>query len=299
VLTTSAGFADLEQQSLLAVGAVTIHGPRAVPLQQLIGIYGSSFSSHGGSLLADLPEEALQIAIGMEAEAAADRFVRQVATYESLLQTSGDPLWTAVTGYYAGFFAANALMLGVGRGLLRVDPTTVTVAQSGGLHRVEVAPGGSVGHLSLRLTPVSGYGSHVATWAAVRDLLTVLGATAGNGAREAQTFVALGALIVGPPWLSRERNDMNYDFRRNPFLAGFWSRELPDLTGENAVASRILSVLSPRPEQRFELVMAGCASLFFGLSRRFVARGGRLDPQRRATRRRVMGACPSLEWLVG
>jgi hypothetical protein len=298
VLTASAGFADLEQHSLLALGNVTIHHRQPFALEQLLAVYGGAFTAHGAGLSADLPEETLQIALGTEAEAAGDRFVRQLATYDSMSQAGMDPLWTAVTGYYAGFFAANALMLACGRGVLRVDRAAITAAQARGLHRVNIRPGVTFGQLQLSLTPITGPASHQATWAAVRDLLNDLAATAGNGQREELTFSALAAMIVGPNWLSRERNDINYDFKRNPFLAGFWPRELPSLIDEAAVENRILTIVAPRPEQRFELVMAGCASLFFGLGRSFRARGGKIDPQRRKRRQEAMTACPALSWLV-
>jgi hypothetical protein len=298
VLSASAGFADLEQLSLLALGTVTLHHKQSFALEQLLSLYAGSFSLQAGVLSADLHEETLQIALGTEAEAAADRFVRQLSTYDRLSEAGADPLWTAVTGYYAGFFAANALMLACGRGLLRVASSAISVAQVGGLHRVGLGQGTTVGHLKLSLTPITGPASHQATWAAVRELIDGLSRTPGNGPREAQTFAALADLIVGPPWLNKERNDINYDFKRNPFLAGFWPRELPSLTDERAVEARILNVMGPRPEQRFELVMAGCASLFAALSRSFLGRGGKIDPQRRSRRTEAMAACPSLTWLL-
>jgi hypothetical protein len=298
VLTASAGFSDLEQLNRFALGNVTLHHKQSFTLARLISVYGSSFALQGALLTADLQEEALQVALGTEAEAAVDRFVRQLVTYDRLSTAGVDPLWTAVTGYYAGFFAANALMLACGRGLLRVNTTVISVAQTGGLHRVRLGQGSAPNDINLTLTPVAGPGSHQATWASVRELLMDLAATVGNGPHEAQTFASLAGLIVHPRWVSTERNEINYDLERNPFLAGFWSRELPSLTGENALESRILSATSLRPEQRFELVMTGCASLFGGLSREFLRRGGKVDPQRRGWRRAAMASCPDLQWLL-
>jgi hypothetical protein len=298
MLTASAGFADLEQFSLLALGNVTLHHTQPFGLEQLLGLYGDSFALEGDTLTAELPEDVLHIALGTEAEATEDRFARQLATYDRLSDAGVDSLWTAVTGYYAGFFAANALMLSCGRGLLRVDSSAIAIAQGGGLHQLKVDEGATLGHLRLSLTPMTGSASHQATWVAVRNLVTALSDTVGNGPREAQTFTALAALIVAPRWLSKERNDINYDFRRNPFLAGFWPRELPTLTGEEAVEKRILTVLNPRAEQRFELVMVACASLFGALSRNFLDRGGKLDPERRRRRQETLSACPGLHWLL-
>ncbi len=298
MLASSAGFADLEQFSLLAIGNVTLHRGQALDLVDLMSVYGSSFSVQGGDLIADLHEEALQIALATEAEAAIDRFVRQLTTYEELSTTGSDPLWTAVTGYYAAFFVSNALLLACGRGFVRVDTSQITGAQQGGLHRVRLAQGATLGHLELRLTPMGKEGSHKATWKGVRELLADRATTVGNGTREAQVFASLAALIVAPIWLSQERNDINYEFKRNPFQAGLWPRELSHLADAEAIEDRILASISPRPEQRFELVMAGCASLLASLFHRFLVRGGKIDPQRRRRRTTAMLSCEHLTWLV-
>jgi hypothetical protein len=298
VLASSAGFADLEQYSLLSLGSVTLHQSQPFDVAQLMAVYGTSFSTQGTALVAEIHEQALQLALGTEAEAALDRFVRQVATYEELANVASDPLWTAVTGYYAAFFAANALLLACGRGFVRVDTSQIAIAQQGGLHSVRLTPGSTFGQLELRLTAMGTGGSHHATWKTVRGVLDDCAATVGNGTREAQVFASLAALIVGPRWLSDERNDINYAFRRNPFLAALWTRELSHLVDHDALEGRLLAAMAPRPEQRFELVMVGCASLLRGLFRRFLTRGGKIDPHRTKRRASAMAACPQLAWLV-
>jgi hypothetical protein len=202
-----------------------------------------------------------------------------------------------VTAYYAGFFAANALMLACGRGFVSIDPSVVSAAKSRGLYTVTVRPASSTGQLNLVLSKID-RGSHQATWRALRELVDLLSAVTGNGPREVQTFTALSALIARPLWLNRERNDINYDFARDPFQASLWARELPHLPNEAAVEARVLTIVAPRAEQRFELVIASCASLLGGLFHGFTRRGGKMDPQRKQRRLGCMSACPHLTWLA-
>jgi len=297
MLTRSAGFADLEQLSTVALGRVALHHKQPFRLDQLLEAYGSVFSLTKAGLEADLPEEALQIALGTEAETATDRFTRQLATYDSLSGNGKDPLWTAVTAYYAGFFAANALMLACGRGFVNVNPSAVSAATSRGLYSVSVSPASGAGQLNLALSKID-QSSHRATWHELQVLVDFLSAVAGNGPRERQTFTALSALIARPAWLSQARNEINYDFARDPFQASLWPRELPHLPDEAAVEARILTIIAPRAEQRFELVIASCASLLGGLFQGFARRGGKMDPQRKQRRLGCIAACPHLTWLM-
>jgi hypothetical protein len=297
MLTGSAGFADLEQLSTIALGGVTLHVKQPFRLTQLLELYGTSFSLTQDGLEADLPEEALQIALGTEAEAAADRFTRQLATYDSLSGNGKDPLWTAVTAYYAAFFVANSLMLACGGGFVNINPSVVSAAKSRGIYSVRVRPASGAAQLNLVLNEVD-KSSHQATWRELRRLVDFLSHVAGNGPREAHAFTALSALIARPAWLSHARNQINYDFALDPFQASLWPRELPHLLDEEAVQQRVLTILAPRAEQRFELVIASCASLLSGLFRGFARRGGKMDPQRKQRRLDCIAACPHLAWLM-
>jgi hypothetical protein len=71
----------------VALGSVTLHHKQPFRLNHLLEAYGSSFAHTADGLQADLPEEALQIALGTEA--AADR---QTALPDSSRRTATSTL---------------------------------------------------------------------------------------------------------------------------------------------------------------------------------------------------------------
>jgi hypothetical protein len=241
----------------------------------------------------DCYDTSLQLATLTHAELAYDRFVRQYASALSAMSsTDHDAHWAAVTCYYAAFFAAQSLLLQVGRGAIRV-PRLPSLTFSGVFAVERQASPRSAGLLEFRLRRL-GSASHRQTWQQVTRLIddALLHESAPRPILILQT---LKLLIEKPELLSDARNAINYDITSSPYTASRWTSLLLDLTEADEIEDALARATDLKPSQRFELVALGLAALSVTLRHDRTARGGQWDKRQLEARDRTL---PARVWFV-
>lgn len=293
MIRTSVAFADLALASQSAVGQSSNSLSHPFSLVQLAKAYESAWYQVANDWHLDLPREVLQQATLTHAEMAGDRFVRQMSTLFDSVGSANDAHWTAVTSYYAAFFAAQTLLLMTGRGAMRIAPTLGLPFR--GVAAIRSAPSlVAAGHVTLATSTV-GAGSHRATWQQSLDLIDEI-LVNETDARTTLVLSTLKREIRGSDWLSDARNSINYDVTSSPFASGaLWSSLLLDLTDPGMVEDELARTLQERPERRFEAVALALGCLATQLRSEFRRRGGRLDNRQTTRRAKVL---PKWGWLT-
>lgn len=290
MLTKSLAMAELAQRGLVALGASTNSLTHPFSLIDLFESDASGWQQAAGTLWSNtFVAEDAQLATLTHAEMATDRFCQQLRTYMGAVQGDSDPQWTAITGYYLSFYAAQTLLLQAGGGAVRISGSGSLPFR--GVLRVErqTLAGGRV---EITLSRV-GKGSHRATWDQTSELIDDLVANESD----ARTIVILKTLrseIKLPQILSDLRNEINYDLTSSPFMAASWSSLFMKVASTDELEDE-LSRASQLRAERFEIVTMGLAALSSNLRNEFHGRGGRLDKRQKAARQATrVGA----EWLV-
>ncbi|MBM7078054.1 hypothetical protein [Micromonospora humida] len=240
----------------------------------------------------DFPAESVQLATFTHAEMAADRFSRQLASALDGVANGADPHWTAVTTYYASFYAAQSLLLRCGSGAVRF--TGVRGLPFQGVYAISAkASNVYAGRVAVRLSSVGG-SSHRATWREIVDLLDDLVGIESNP-RAILVLETLKKEISRPRWLSDARNEINYDLTSSPFRMPNWPSLLFKLDNESQVEDELARSEQVRTERRFEIVTMSLAILSAQLREEYRVRGGRIDSRQIREREAIL---PSHSWLV-
>lgn len=283
MLESSAAFAELRQWNLDATGAArSRHG---LDLGLLLELNEGSISPSAGAFELDLVDQNLQEAWIADFERSYTRFVVQLATYGTVVGARIDPMWTAVTGYYASFMGATALLSAIGhaaRNLARpIGP------MSRGLHVFTTRPSIYPGRTVFQITP-SRRDSHRFVWSSLVARFTSLSMVDPTDTYTNGVLAALCNLVQHPSWLSDFRNRINYSVDEDPALSTPWASEVRTLTARGVVERRIQSAGPIRDEQRVELVAMACASLVSALYSDYRRRADRPDPRPGDWRRRYL-----------
>jgi len=115
VLRASVAYAELRERSRQALGRERLL--RDFDIAALISVYATTFNPVTGSTYAaEIPEAEFRQAMIGDLESVFDRCVAQCLAYGYLLDSEVDPVWTAVTGYYAAFFGVRLLHAAIGTG---------------------------------------------------------------------------------------------------------------------------------------------------------------------------------------
>jgi hypothetical protein len=235
-------------------------------------------------------EPVVQAAFVADLECVLDRFVVQLVTYGSLVDSGIDPAWMAVTGYYAAFFAASALLVCIGVCNRRVPALGALPPAT--YHITATTIGVGTVRLELRSTPAS----HAIVWNAVATLIGRLQTVPGLDARSAAVLGSLLDTVIHPTLLSDVRNDINYSIDEPVYVRAPWACEVKPLNSADALEDRLLRRGRIREEARIELACLGCGSLAAALYADYLARPGKRD-RRRAERRRALLDGHAVEWI--
>jgi hypothetical protein len=260
---------------------------------ELAQIAATGWRWGGQGWIADVPEVVAQTAALTHAEMATDRFCRQ---FSSVMHALTDPVadahWTAVTCYYAAFFAAQALLLQVGRGAVRL-PRALGLPMKG-VFSIETSPSPiGVGQTEITLTSLSG-NPHKQSWTQVKRLIDDVLAVEVD-ARPTVVLDTLNREIAQPNWLSDLRNEINYDVTSSPFASKMWSSLLTRIDDAERVEDELARSTQEKSERRFEIVAMALASLSAQLRSEHVKRGGRIDKRQKDNR---VSLIPNHPWLA-
>lgn len=296
MLDGSVSAADMGQRGLVATSTATNSLSHPFSFVDLVDTDARGWTNMGGGAWTnDFVPDAVELATFTHAEMATDRFAQQMASVLDAVASGSDPHWAAVTTYYAAFYAAQALLLQVGQGAIKL-PTSATRPFSGVL-AVSTAPSATaLGRRSVELRKVGG-SSHRATWQQLTGLIDDLLVT-DTAPRTVLVLETLRREVESPAWpawLSDLRNDLNYDITSSPYAKRFWSSLLFDLDDPGDVEDELARSFQRIPERRFEIVALGCACLSKRLREEHQQRGGRLDQRQRDARR---GLLRDQSWLV-
>lgn len=258
---------------------------RGANLESLVQVYGGQlrFTNRQRSAFEiDVPNSYLEASWLGDWEASYDIAVQQLRTYAHALQTDHNPAWSAVTGYYAGFFATRALLFGVGIGHRSIPRVG---GAHGGLYEFTISPiAPSVGTSTLLAVKASGGGSHKAAWNSLNGVIGQLMGVGGLDIRSLNILSVVQGLISGPPHVSAYRNTVNYSLDVAMATVAPWSSELRRVR-DAAKLEAALGVTAPvRAEHRIELGMLVAMSWLKALYADYLARADRPD-RRRSTNR--------------
>jgi hypothetical protein len=162
-----------------------------------------------------------------DVEDAYDMFWRQLITYVALVRLGVDPMWSAVTGYYAAFFGVRALLAAVGRGSRRLGKVGPMPA---GVYSMRLGAATSVNTVTLQCRSVGG-ASHKVLWQELDQLLLGLGGIGGLDARSQVVIAGLRSVAQAPVPLHSFRNQVNYSLGATTQLSP-WSCELDAIEDE-------------------------------------------------------------------
>lgn len=280
MLSASAANAHLRQRNRLAVGTSALVSNTNMGL--LVKGYETTIRpAPPNSYTLDVPDTTVEQAWIADWEAAYDIAHQQARTYVSAVLAGGNPAWTAVTGYYAAFFAMRAFLYGVGvgnRGLPRAG------ILGGGLYSVTTGPGAGARTTEIRCRKVSGGGSHKAGWLALREVSHELLSVGGLDLRSTNVIDTYQQLIQSPQHVSAFRNNINYslDIASAPVQA--WASELTRLSSTASLETAISSNAAIRGEHRVELLMLGALSWTRDIYADYMGRAARPDRRRRQQR---------------
>ena len=176
-------------------------------MSSFITLNGGSFGPGvTGTLEADLVVSDFSRALIADLEAVCDRFVSQCLAYVTLLQSSVDAAWTAVTGYYAAFFAVRALHAVLGSGTRRVSGNPYV---SNGTYRFGIRPSVYAGRGIISLKKLGG-SSHAESWQLfIRELRSLANLPALDP-RSRAILTSLADIVTKPVLPSTFRNEVNY-----------------------------------------------------------------------------------------
>ena len=206
----------------------------------------------------------------------------QLSTYGAVFEAQLDPMWTAVTGYYAAFMGATALLTAVGRATRTFVHGIGPITR--GIHVFTTEPSAYPGRILLVIQK-GGATSHRSVWVSLVERLKALSMIDPSDAWTNRVLDSLCNLIQRPDWLSDFRNRINYSIDVDPALAMTWTSELRTLTVRDRVDGRLATAGSIRDEQRLELVALACGSLLSALYADYKSRANRPDPRPQNWRR--------------
>lgn len=260
---------------------------RGANLESLVRVYDGQlrFTNQKRSAFEiDVPNSYMEASWLGDWEAAYDIAVQQLRTYAHALQTIHNPAWTAVTGYYAGFFAARALLFGVGIGHRTIPGIG---GARGGLYEFTIAPTvRSIGTTTLVAVQASGGGSHKAAWNAFDGVVGQLMGVGGLDMRSLNILSEIHGLIAGPPHVSAYRNSVNYSLDVSTSSVSQWPSELSRIKDVANLEAALGVTAHGRAEHRIEQGMLVAMSWLKALYADYLARADRPD-RRRATQRRA------------
>jgi hypothetical protein len=245
----------------------------------------------------DVPVDALQAARVSDVERTYDRLVRQLLSYRALYKSQIDSGWTAVTGYYAAFFAAQTLL-----SLLGMSARNVTHLPSVKPALYYLAEGPSqYPNQALLTLHGQAQGSHRFLWVqfgrAIDDAIQI----PGNDAATLGVLSSVRQLVNGPPSITQSRNLINYSVDLKPTHLGLWASEFAACDSEGKLESRVMATSPVHEGQRFELVALSAASLVRALYADYLGRVPRADRRPAQGRQRAVEAAgqngESAPWL--
>jgi hypothetical protein len=276
----SAAFAELHQWNLDAMG--TGRAQDKLDLTVLLRLYAASIVKNSTAYELDVPSLELQSAWIADTERRYTRFIAQFATYCRAFETRTDLHWAAVTGYYAGFMGAAALLSAAGLAVRKIEDPIGPISK--GRYAFEVRTSIYSGR-SLLVVSRASSDSHRALWKTLVSRLKLLSLVTPTDVHTSHILDSLADLIQRPTWLSDFRNWINYSQDVNPADATLWASEIAPMARGRVIEDRIASVSALRDEQRVELVTLSCGSLVSALHRSYLRRADR--PDRRPERWRA------------
>jgi len=287
MLRASGAFAELRARNREVTGTAALQ--RGVNMDALLETYASQAKRIGKNRFeVAIPESYLESAWIGDWEASYDIAVRQVRTYLRALPAEQNAAWSAVTGYYAAFFAVRTLLYGVGVGHRSLPRHGV---MGGGLYELRIGPvKPSVGTVTLECTGQNGGGSHKAAWKELDALLSLLAAVGGLDMHSLDVVTSTRRLISTPRHVSAFRNSVNYslDIASKPVKA--WTSELSRLRDASDLEAAISSAGSPRDENRIELLLLASMSWTQLLYAEYLDRAVRPDRRRHRARAKAIMA---------
>lgn len=208
MIAGSVALAELRQMSLQTTGTAALQ--RGINISQLFDLFNNQVAviATNSKFHLDLPEASLQAGWVGDWESAYDIAVRQVGVYASLVTAEADPTWSAVTGYYAAFFAARALLTALGRSSCQVQSQGVLPTGLMSLQRLPTST--SVGTVTVELSKTGSGSSHRKGWTALTSIIRPLFALRGLDTRTLLALRELVTLIDRPTSVSTYRNSVNY-----------------------------------------------------------------------------------------
>lgn len=290
MLTASAAYASLRVENSGTVGVSKLE--RGLDLDALLDAYQDQVRVVGKqSYEVDVPDTYLESAWIGDWEASYDIAAWQALEYARSVAGMTHPAWTAVTGYYAAFFAARSLLYALGSGHRSFPKRLVMPA---GLYSLTIAGKSTVGTTTLACRAQGGGGSHKLAWKGLDEQLRRLALTGGLDLRSVQIISQLRSLISTPRPVSSFRNSVNYslEIASNPVPS--WNTYLTDLSDAAALEAQIYAAPPARGEQRLELATLACLSWLKSLHGDYLLRTKRPD-RRRADKRRSLPAAPGPE----
>src|SRR6266498_789988 len=198
-------FAELRAANVRAVGSSRLQ--REVDIAQVVSLYADQAHRVSPQLFElDILQSYVEYGWVGDLELAYDMFWAQLRTYYQLVTSNADPMWTAVTGYYAAFFGARCLLIATGlasRTLPKLGPLPA------GLYSLETKPSNSLNSVLVVCRQV-GSSSHKYLWNQLDQLLHHLETIGGLDVRSRAIIAGLRSVIDSPIPLSAFRNRINY-----------------------------------------------------------------------------------------
>lgn len=271
MIAGSVAYAELRQRSLAALG--TSRRLHNLDLGTLLAAYESAIVKTATGFEVDVFEDEVQAAWIGDVELAYDRAISQASTFGWLLTDGRDPLWIAVTGYYAAFFSCKALLTMTGSASRAVR---LPVAGITGLHHIYTKSSTYVGRITVTCDRIA-QDSHRATWRSLRRLLQEVMSVETSGTVGLLVLAQIDDYVYRPTWLSDFRNVINYSVDVSPRGGSMWASTLRSLDDVAALEGRLITGGRVRDEQRTEMVMLTCCALMSSLYGEYLDRAARPD----------------------
>lgn len=293
MLIASAAYASLRIENVGTVGVSKLE--RDLDLDALLEAYQGQVRVVGQqSYEVDVPDTYLESAWVGDWEASYDIAAWQSLEYARSVAAMTHPAWTAVTGYYAAFFATRSLLYALGSGHRSFPKRRVMPS---GLYGLTIAGQPTVGTTTLLCQSQGGAGSHKAAWRGLDGRLQQLALTGGLDLRSVQIISQLRGLISTPRPVSAFRNSVNYSLEIASRPVPAWDTYLTELGDVTALEAQIYATPPSRGEQRLELLTLACLSWLKSLHDDYLLRTKRPD-RRRADKRRSLPVAPGPEAAV-
>jgi hypothetical protein len=287
MLQATVEIAWLRQVSRGAIGTGSV--TRGFDVESLLTLYSAQLQQTSNrSWKVEVPAELAQVARLADLESTYDRFLDHFLTYWELWVSQTSPSWTAITGYYTSFWAAQVLLTATGaaaRGLRTV------AALPRGLYVIDESPGSTPSQMSLAIRSVSA-GSHQLTWKRLRQLVTNMTSVPGGTLRSKTLLGTFDQLIDGPPTVADFRNLVNYSIDITEAEVLPWTTELTSCGSRDELEERLLKTQPSHTAQRLELVTMVTATLLSDLYDDYINRAHRPDRRPLKRRQRRVAALP-------